>query len=52
MDTTNVFVKYLPAECGDPELYQMFAPCGKIISAKVMLETRTRRSLGYGYENK
>lgn len=49
VDTTNVFVKFLPAEYGDSELAQLFSLCGKIISAKVMVETHTRKSLGYGY---
>lgn len=49
VDATNVFVKFLPAEYGDSELAQLFTPCGRIVSAKVMVDARTRKSLGYGY---
>eukprot|EP00026_Physarum_polycephalum_P016983 Phypoly_transcript_18050.p1 GENE.Phypoly_transcript_18050~~Phypoly_transcript_18050.p1 ORF type:complete len:153 (-),score=26.33 Phypoly_transcript_18050:259-717(-) len=49
LDPTNVFVKYLPSEIRDTELERLFAPFGRIISAKVMLNHATCTSLGYGY---
>jgi RNA recognition motif-containing protein len=50
LDTTNVFVKYLPADMDDWGLRELFSPFGKILSAKVMLSTKTWTSLGFGYE--
>lgn len=52
LDTTNIFVKYLPADFHDVDLYNLFSTFGIILSAKVMLDVQTRKSLGYGYENK
>jgi hypothetical protein len=52
VDPTNVFVKFLPPDCYDEELRQLFSPFGKIVSAKVMLNHTTRSSLGYGYAKK
>jgi RNA recognition motif-containing protein len=49
LDTTNVFVKFLPADVDDEALYNMFCPFGRIISHKVMVEPGTVKSLGYGY---
>lgn len=49
LDNTNVFVKYLPANIDDFGLYKLFSRCGTIISAKVMVDIRTWKSLGFGY---
>lgn len=49
VDDCNVFVKYLPPEFSDEELYDLFAPFGKIISAKVMIDHQSGNSLGYGF---
>jgi len=48
-DRCNVFVKYLPPEMRDDGLYELFSPCGNIISCKVMVEHKTDTSLGYGF---
>ena len=47
-DECNVFVKYLPSEVTDSGLYALFSPHGDIVSCKVMLDTNTGHSLGYG----
>ena len=52
LDTTNVFVKFLPSSIDDIHLHHLFSPYGRIVSAKVMVDPRTWRSLGYGYVSK
>ena len=47
--STNVFVKFLPQEVDDARLQELFAPFGRIESAKVMVDPRTWRTLGFGY---
>ncbi|EFA80338.1 RNA recognition motif-containing protein RRM [Heterostelium album PN500] len=47
-DQTNVFVKYLPNEYGDYELFTLFSPFGKVMSAKVMVDAKGN-SYGYGF---
>lgn len=49
LDNTNVFVKYLPSELDNMGLSSLFNRFGKILSAKVMIDTYTGGSLGYGY---
>jgi RNA recognition motif-containing protein len=49
VDTTNVFVKFLPASVDDMALLKMFSPFGRIVSYKVMIDPGTLKSLGYGY---
>ncbi|KAK2948449.1 putative Polyadenylate-binding protein [Blattamonas nauphoetae] len=49
LDYTNLFVKYLPSEILDEDLYNLFLPYGPIISAKVMVSSATGESLGYGF---
>jgi RNA recognition motif-containing protein len=49
LDNANVFVKFLPADMDDMALYKLFSPFGQIISAKVMVNPYTWKSLGYGY---
>ncbi len=44
-----MFVKYLPSELDNEGLSSLFGRFGKIISAKVMIDTFTSSSLGYGY---
>jgi len=48
-DKCNVFVKYLPPEVTDTGMYAMFSPFGEILSCKVMVDTQTGNSLGYGF---
>ena len=52
LDDTNVFVKYLPSALDDQGLAELFAPCGTIKSAKVMVDHQTGLSLGFGYAKK
>ena len=47
--STNVFVKFLPQEVDDACLQELFAPFGRIESAKVMVDTQTWHTLGFGY---
>ncbi|GAM28527.1 hypothetical protein SAMD00019534_117030 [Acytostelium subglobosum LB1] len=47
-DRTNVFVKYLPNEYGDYELFNLFSQFGKVMSAKVMVDAKGN-SYGYGF---
>ena len=51
LDTSNVFVKFLPIGMDDEQLSKLFSPFGTIVSAKVMLDPQTGRTMGYGYEN-
>ena len=51
LDSTNVFVKFLPPNYVDLSLYKLFEPFGRIISAKVMTDPQTGKSMGYGYNN-
>eukprot|EP00397_Hematodinium_sp_SG-2012_P016882 GEMP01017238.1.p1 GENE.GEMP01017238.1~~GEMP01017238.1.p1 ORF type:complete len:432 (+),score=96.89 GEMP01017238.1:251-1546(+) len=45
----NLFVFHLPDEWMDADLYDGFVPFGNIVSAKVMKETATQRSRGFGF---
>lgn len=47
-DTMNIFVKFLPPDVDDAQLYELFSSFGNIISVKVMLNNYTGISLGYG----
>lgn len=49
VDETNLFVKYLPPAVTDTGLHAMFSSFGEIVSCKVMVDTKTKHSLGYGY---
>ncbi|KAA6379712.1 MAG: putative elav G [Streblomastix strix] len=48
-DRLNLFVKYLPNDVTDEELYELFSPFGEIVSSKVMIENKSGDSLGYGF---
>jgi len=48
-DDVNVFVKYLPQEINDFGLRMLFSSCGRIISAKVMVNKGNGQSLGFGF---
>ena len=48
-DDVNVFVKYLPADVNDARLRELFAPFGRVVSVKVMVDRTTGTSLGFGY---
>eukprot|EP01132_Coremiostelium_polycephalum_P004034 gene4034-5049_t len=47
-DQTNVFVKYLPNEFKDDDLYSLFSSFGKVLSSKVMIDSKGN-SYGYGF---
>ncbi|EGG21970.1 hypothetical protein DFA_01856 [Cavenderia fasciculata] len=49
VDECNVFVKYLPCEYTEKDLFNLFLPHGSIINTKVMVNTKTGSSLGYGF---
>eukprot|EP01040_Poterioochromonas_malhamensis_P018792 gene18792-22021_t len=45
----NLFVRTLEANVTNEQLYELFAPFGRVISAKVMVDSTTHLSKGYGY---
>lgn len=45
----NVFVKYLPTHMNDASLRELFSSCGRVVSAKVMVDQSTGLSLGFGF---
>ena len=47
-----MFVKYLPPGVDDQCLHDLFSPHGTIVSARVMVDPHSWKSLGYGYVNK
>lgn len=48
-ELSNVFIKFLPSEVNDAGLYSLFSQFGEIVSCKVMVDTQTGASLGYGF---
>ncbi|EFA85409.1 hypothetical protein PPL_02412 [Heterostelium album PN500] len=49
VDECNVFVKFLPCEYTERDLFNLFQPYGDIVNTKVMINTKTGTSLGYGF---
>ncbi|KAM9983327.1 hypothetical protein ACTFIY_000060 [Dictyostelium cf. discoideum] len=49
VDICNVFVKYLPCNFSEKELYDLFEQFGEIVNTKVMVNIKTGNSLGYGF---
>ena len=45
----NIYVGNLPYSVRDEELRGAFEPFGKVVSAEVIFDKRTRRSRGYGF---
>jgi hypothetical protein len=46
---TKLFVGSLPFAVTEDELHQMFAACGQVASAKLMLDRESGRSRGFGF---
>lgn len=49
LDSCNLFVKYLPSNLTDDDLYNLFKEFGEIISSKIMIDQASGKSLGYGF---
>lgn len=45
----KLFVGGLPYETNDTQLKEMFGACGKVVSAKVIIDKATGRSKGFGF---
>ena len=48
---TNLYVKHLNKNIDDERLKEMFSSFGKIISAKVMIDSSSNQSRGFGFIN-
>lgn len=46
---TTIFVGNLPWETSEDELQAIFESCGKVLSARIVKQTYTGRSRGFGY---
>jgi RNA recognition motif-containing protein len=45
----KLFVGGLPYETGDLQLKELFAACGAVVSAKVIIDRETGKSKGFGF---
>ncbi|KAI8369458.1 uncharacterized protein BYT42DRAFT_648134 [Radiomyces spectabilis] len=49
MDLCNLYVKHVDSSTTSAQLFNLFEPYGRIISARVMEDTTTGRSKGFGF---
>jgi CUG-BP- and ETR3-like factor len=45
----NLFVFHIPNDFSNQEMYEMFAQHGNVLSARIMVESDTGRSRGFGF---
>ncbi|RYG42135.1 hypothetical protein EON68_02225 [archaeon] len=45
----NLFIFHIPNDMTNQDVFQLFAPYGNVISARIMVERETGRSRGFGY---
>jgi len=48
-DGSNLFIFHIPNEMTNQSMYELFAPLGKLLSVRIMVEKDTGRSKGYGF---
>jgi len=46
---TTIFVGNLPWSTDEPELKKLFEPCGEVVTARIVRQSWTQRSRGFGY---
>jgi len=46
---TTIFVGNLPWSTDEKELKQLFEPCGEVVTARIVRQSWTQRSRGFGY---
>ena len=48
-DGANLFVFHIPNDFSNLEMYDLFSKCGNVLSARIMVESETGRSRGFGF---
>ena len=48
-DGANLFVFHIPNDFSNQEMYDLFAQHGNVLSARIMVESETGRSRGFGF---
>jgi CUG-BP- and ETR3-like factor len=46
---SNLFVFHIPNNMTNMDMFQLFSPCGNLISVRIMVEKDTGRSRGFGF---
>ncbi|KAI7847941.1 hypothetical protein BDC45DRAFT_451074, partial [Circinella umbellata] len=49
MDLCNIYIKHIDPSIKSTELFNLFKPFGRIISARVMEDPSTGNSRGFGF---